>query len=173
MFKFWNKKKNDREILKKNYIILLVLILGTGLLGLYLHSIFVESDANKPLMDDYISVINYNELNDYISENKNIVIYSSYLGDSEIRSFEKEFRQVINEYELNEQILYLNLTYYSNEVKVQLSNQYNLNGFTIVDAPCLAIFQNGNLVDFYDLEDNYNIDTLVNYLKGKEVIEND
>lgn len=173
MFKLKNMTRNDREIPKKNYIILFILIISTILLGLYLHSIFVESDTNTPLMDDYISVINYNELSDYLLENKDILIYSSYLGDTEIRAFEKEFRNVINNYELNEQILYLNLTNYSDEIKISLSNQYNLNGLTIVDAPCLVLFQNGILVDIYDLKDNYDIDNLVIYLKGKEVIESD
>lgn len=173
MFKFKKTTKNNREIPKKNYIILFVLIIGTILLGVYLHNIFIESDTNTPLMDDYISVINYNELSDYLLENKDIIIYSSYLGDTEIRAFEKEFRNVINRYELNEKILYLNLTNYSDEIKISLSNQYNLNGLTIVDAPCLVFFQNGTLVDIYHLKDNYDMDNLVIYLKGKEVIEND
>lgn len=173
MFKLKKITRNDREIPKKNYIILFILLIITILLGLYLHSIFLESDVNTPLMDDYISVINYNELSDYLLENKDIIIYSSYLGDTEIRDFEKEFRNVINSYELNEQILYLNLTNYSDEIKISLSNQYNLNGITIVDAPCLVLFQNGILVDIYDLKDNYDINNLVIYLKGKEVIESD
>lgn len=173
MLFFKKKKDEERKISSKNYVILVIILVSTVLLGFYLFNSFKESDVNTSLMDNYIKLINYTEIKDYVTENRDVVIYSSVLKDKKIRNFEKNFRHVINKYELEDQIVYLNLTDLTLEERVDLSNTYNLDGKTIVDVPCLLIFKDGNLVDIYALKDNYNVDNLVTYLQKKEVINND
>lgn len=173
MLFFKKKKDEERKISSKNYVILVIILVSTVLLGFYLFNSFKESDVNTSLMDNYIKLINYTEIKDYVTENKDVVIYSSVLKDKKIRDFEKNFRHSINKYELEDQIVYLNLTDLTLEERVALSNTYNLDGKTIVDVPCLLIFKDGNLIDIYALKDNYNVDNLVTYLQKKEVINND
>lgn len=173
MLFFKKKKDEERKISSKNYVILVIILVSTVLLGFYLFNSFKESDVNTSLMDNYIKLINYTEIKDYVTENRDVVIYSSVLKDKRIRNFEKNFRHVINKYELEDQIVYLNLTDLTLEERVDLSNTYNLDGKTIVDVPCLLIFKDGNLIDIYALKDNYNVDNLVTYLQKKEVINND
>ncbi len=173
MLFFKKKKDEERKISSKNYVILVIILVSTVLLGFYLFNSFKESDVNTSLMDNYIKLINYTEIKDYVTENRDVVIYSSVLKDKKIRNFEKNFRHVINKYELEDQIVYLNLTDLTLEERVELSNTYNLDGKTIVDVPCLLIFKDGNLIDIYALKDNYNVDNLVTYLQKKEVINND
>ena len=173
MLFFKKKKDEERKISSKNYVILVIVLVSTVLLGFYLFNSFKESDVNTSLMDNYIKLINYTEIKDYVTENRDVVIYSSVLKDKKIRNFEKNFRHVINKYELEDQIVYLNLTDLTLEERVDLSNTYNLDGKTIVDVPCLLIFKDGNLIDIYALKDNYNVDNLVTYLQKKEVINND
>ena len=173
MLFFKKKKDEERKISSKNYVILVIVLVSTVLLGFYLFNSFKESDVNTSLMDNYIKLINYTEIKDYVTENRDVVIYSSVLKDKKIRNFEKNFRHVINKYELEHQIVYLNLTDLTLEERVDLSNTYNLDGKTIVDVPCLLIFKDGNLIDIYALKDNYNVDNLVTYLQKKEVINND
>lgn len=173
MLFFKKKKAEERKISSKNYVILVIILVSTVLLGFYLFNSFKESDVNTSLMDNYIKLINYTEIKDYVTENRDVVIYSSVLKDKKIRNFEKNFRHVINKYELEDQIVYLNLTDLTLEERVDLSNTYNLDGKTIVDVPCLLIFKDGNLIDIYALKDNYNVDNLVTYLQKKEVINND
>lgn len=173
MLFFKKKKDEERKISSKNYVILVIILVFTVLLGFYLYNSFKESDVNTSLMDNYIKLINYTEIKDYVTENKDVVIYSSVLKDKKIRDFEKNFRHSINKYELEDQIVYLNLTDLTLEERVDLSNTYNLDGKTIVDVPCLLIFKDGNLIDIYTLKDNYNVDNLVTYLQKKEVINND
>ena len=173
MLFFKKKKDEERKISSKNYVILVIILVSTVLLGFYLFNSFKESDVNTSLMDNYIKLINYTEIKDYVTENRDVVIYSSVLKDKKIRNFEKNFRHVINKYELEDQIVYLNLTDLTLEERVDLSNTYNLDGKTIVDVPCFLIFKDGNLIDIYALKDNYNVDNLVTYLQKKEVINND
>ena len=123
---------------------------------------------NTPIMDEYLNIINYNELDTYLVENNSIIIYASVLQDDKIRSFEKKFIKVVEEYSLNNKILYLDLTeqYKNKKLYDSIANKYNL-----LDMPCIIIFNDGIVRDVYSIEDrNYDINLLVSYLKIKGVI---
>ena len=84
--------KEKRVIPFKNYIILLVIIVVSLLLVRYFYMWFDaynDTKLNMPILDKYMEVINYNELDNYLIENPNTIIYVSVLENSEIRDFEK------------------------------------------------------------------------------------
>ena len=63
---------NNRVIPKKNYIILSVIIVASIVLLYYFYMWFLaykDSKINMPILDKYVNVINYNELDNYIVEN--------------------------------------------------------------------------------------------------------
>ena len=65
--------KKEKEIPFKNYIILAVILIFTILLVVYLfnwQSIYQKNKLQEPILDKYLMVINYNELDDYLVENK-------------------------------------------------------------------------------------------------------
>ena len=69
----------ERKISLKNYILLAVTLIITIVLVIYFYmwkKTYEENKINSVVMDKYIQEINYNELNDYLIENKNTVIYS-------------------------------------------------------------------------------------------------
>ena len=107
------KKDKERTIPIKNYLILgVILILTLGLVYyFYLWYInYEESKLNETIMDRYLEVINYNELNDYIIENRNAMIYTSVLEDNNIRKFEIKFKNTIVRNSLKEKLLYMDMT---------------------------------------------------------------
>ena len=72
------KKDKLREIPLKNYIYLFLILLGSILLLLYIYTwyeTYHENKLNTSIMNNYLTVINYNELDNYIIENKNAIIY--------------------------------------------------------------------------------------------------
>ena len=72
--------KKEREIPFKNYIILAVVLILTIIAVIYLfmwNRVYEKNKLQTPILDKYLLVINYNELNNYIVENKNAVIYTS------------------------------------------------------------------------------------------------
>lgn len=166
--------KKEREIAFKNYIILALVLIITIIGVIYIFMWYSSKEKSKlelPILDDYIMSINYNELNDYIVENKDAVIYTSVLNDVNIRLFENKFKNVIIKNNLNSSILYLDLT---NEIKDNnvLFNMEKKYG-TKVDIPSVMVFRDGVLTDVYNIkEDNYNIKKLEKYLE-KEVVIND
>ena len=171
------KKDELRKIPLKNYIILGVVILVTFLILYYLYMWLVaynETRLNKPIIDKYMSVINYNELDDYLVENPGSIIYVSVLENQEIRDFEIEFKKALKKHKIEYDMLYLDLTdelkdeNTSNEVK----KKYVFNSLNLSDVPCVLIFQNSQLKYIYGLRDNdYDVTRLVTFINDVDFEE--
>lgn len=163
-------KNIKREVPVKNYIFLGIIILVTILLLFYFYLWYLtyeESKLNNQIMDRYLQVINYNELEDYIRENKNAYVYVSVLEDKPIRNFEIEFKSTIIDNSLKKEILYLDLTeIYSNKNKLDKANkEYNIDNKNISNVPCILVFKEGSLSKIYDIkENNYDIEQLEDFL---------
>lgn len=172
-------KKDLREVPVKNYIILSVIILVTILLLFYFYLWYLtyeEGKLNNPIMDRYMQVINYNELEDYIQENKEAIIYVSVLEDKKIREFEINLKTTIIDNSLKKEMLYLDLTsIYNDKNKLEkLNNIYKINNKKISNVPCILVFKEGKLTEIYDIkENNYNIEYLEDFLEDKGLDLND
>lgn len=164
-------KRERREVPVKNYIILGIIILVTILLLFYFYLWYLtyeESKLNNQIMDRYLQVINYNELEDYILENKNAFVYVSVLEDKNIRNFEIDFKETIINNSLKKEILYLDLTeIYNSKNKISKAiTEYNINNKNISNVPCILVFKEGNLKNIYDIKENYyNVDEVEDFLE--------
>lgn len=159
--------KKEKEIPFKNYIILAVILIFTILLVVYLfnwQSVYQKNKLQEPILDKYLMVINYNELDDYLVENKEAIVYVSVLNDEKIRMFENKFKNIIIKNDLNNKILYLNLT---NE-SVEINKKYPSN---LSEVPTLIIFDEGKVVESYSIKDNnYDIKAFERFLEKEEII---
>lgn len=169
--------EKEKNIPIKNYVLLAVVLILTISLVIYFymwHSAYEENKLNTMIMDKYLQVINYNELNNYLIENKDSVIYSSVLEDQEIRNFEKKFKTIISKNSLNNQILYLDLTeeLKDSNITKEIKETYYLNDKDITNTPSIIIFRDGKINSIYNIkEDNYDIDKLANYLEKEDIID--
>ena len=163
--------RESKNISFKNYIYLSIILVLSIIVVVYFYMWYSEFEDNRistPIMDQYFSVINYNELDTYLVENKDVIVYVSVLNNETIRNFEKKFGKVINKYSFNNNIIYLDLTdeYRDNKLYAIIKERYNS-----LDMPCIVIFKNGMVNDVYSIEDyDYDINLLISYLKIKEVI---
>ncbi len=168
--------KKEKNIPLKNYIILAVVLILSIILVIYFYmwyNAYEESKLNTMIMDKYLQVINYNELNNYLVENKDAVIYSSVLEDQKIRDFEKKFKNIIIKNSLNNDILYLDLTEELKDKNItkDIKETYNINNQDITNTPSIMIFKDGNLYSIYNIKNNnYNINNLVDYLEEEDII---
>lgn len=153
------KKDNLRVIPRKNYIILGIVIIVT-LLFLYYFYMWIdaynETKLNRPILDKYLEVINYNELEDYLIENQDTIIYVSVLENSKIRDFEKQFKTILKKKEIDKDILYMNITDDIKEKVVvkEMNEKYAINSLSITDVPVIAVFEDGTLKSIYGIKDN-------------------
>ena len=160
--------KNDklRVIPVKNYFILGVILLVSFLVIYYFYmwlDTYNETKLNSPILDKYLEVINYNELDDYLIENPNAIIYVSVLEDSNIREFEKKFKTILRKNELDKEILYMDIT---NDVN-NIDNEYVINGISITDVPVIMVVDNGKLKSIYSIRNNdYDVDRLKLFIEG-------
>lgn len=167
-------KNNKREVPIKNYIklgiILLISILALFYLYLWYRT-YEENRLNTPIMDNYLSIINYNELDDYLTENQNATIYLSKLNDNDIRSFEKKFKLIIQDNALKNKMLYLDLT---NELdqnnEITITNNYTINENNL---PMIVIIENSQVKKTYNIkENNYDENKLETFLDQNNLLTN-
>lgn len=163
--------REEKKIPFRNYVILAVVLILSITIVVYFYMWYGELESKKintPVMDQYLSIINYNELDTYLIENKDVIVYVSILHDEKTRSFERNFARIIDKHSLNNNILYLDLTeqYKNKDVFNTIENKYNL-----LDMPCILVFKDGKVQDVYSIEDrNYDTNLLVSYLRIKGVI---
>lgn len=159
-----------REIPLKNYIYLvLIVFLTLGILYyLYLWSIEYRKEVTSDsVISSSLQLINYNEVEDYIVENDNVCLYISN-KNIELKDFEKSLKHLIEKYNLERKILYLDIT---NNIS---NDKYNIGDTYLTGVPKFIYFIDGKLVSSYDIDyNNYKIANIENYLRSIGVIEND
>ena len=116
-----------------------------------------------------MSVINYNELDNYIVENPDTIIYVSVLEDEKIRGFEKEFKNKYKNKEIENEVLYMNITddIKDMDIRDEMVSKYSINSLDMTDVPSLLVFNNGELSSIYSVRDNdYDIGRFVLYINN-------
>lgn len=165
--------KKEKEIPLKNYILLSIVLILTIVVVIYFFlwkNTYEKSKLQTPILDDYLLVINYNELNNYLVENKDAIIYVSKLNNENIRLFENKFKNIINKNNLNNKILYLDLTeeLKENSIVKEINKKY---GKEMTEVPTIVIIKDGKISSSYNIKENkYNIKLLEKYLEKEDVI---
>ena len=172
-------KEELRRVPLKNYIILGIVLLASVLLVYYLYmwyDAYNDTKLNRPILDKYMEVINYNELNNYLTENPNTIIYVSVLENQKIRNFEKEFRKEFRNSNITIDILYMDITndVKDKSVKEKLQNNYSINSSSILDVPAIIVIDGGNLKSIYSIsKDNYNIENIREFINNIKFSDED
>ena len=153
-----------REIPKKNYFILFIVIVLSLLIAFYFrkwYKAYEDSYLSKSIVGNYLFEINYKELDNYLVENQSAIIYVSKVGNEKIRNFEKKFINAINQNDLKNKILYLDLSNYKGDT----NDKYTINDINITSVPNISVFENGKLDDIYVIDvDGYNMEKIISYL---------
>ena len=169
------KREAFRKIPVKNYIILGVVMVVTLLILYYFYcwvDVYKESKINIPILDKYMTVINYNELDNYIVENPNTIVYVSVLEDEKIREFEKKIKNKYKNNEIENEVLYMNITddIENSDTKDEMISKYMINSLNMTDVPSVLVFNSGKLSSVYSVsENNYDIDRFIIYLNNVEL----
>lgn len=109
-------------------------------------------------MKNYLTEIKYEEIATHVVEQPNTIIYVSNSSDDSLYTFEKEFKTVIKKYNLENEIIYI-----------------NINDSVIVDpiyqnAPELVFYKDGQISDMIDCTTLKSSDEIINVLKERSVI---
>lgn len=163
--------KSDGVVPVKNYFLLGVILLISIFLVYYFYlwfDTYEESKLNTPIMNDYLQVINYNELSSYLYENESTIVYVSVVGDEDIRDFEKKFKNTITKYSLKNKLLYMNV---SDELNSGYLLDYDLDRSNV---PCILVFEGNKLLDSYKINvNNYKMKKIRKYLVAMGIDDED
>lgn len=165
-------KDELRVIPKKNYIILGIVVLVSLLIIYYFYmwvSAYKDAKENVSVLDNYMNVINYNELDNYIVENPDSVIYVSVVDDTQINKFDKKLANSIKNNDFNKDVLYMNITETIKDasIKRKMIEKYSLKYADITDVPNIIVFEDGKLISIYNIKDNgYSVSKVVEFVNN-------
>ena len=143
------KNQKERKIGIKNYLILALIFITTTIITLYLcnvYKVYEESKRQIPVIRGTLSEITSEELNHYISENPTIMLYICTASDTKCRNYEKDLKKYVEKEELQEEIIYLNITDDEKSTYAEIFNKNYPSRFTLNNNfPALVIFEDGEV----------------------------
>lgn len=143
-----------KEIKLKNYVISILIVLGTFLVSFYILTWYRQYNKNilkLPVINDVLSSVKYNELDEVVKDREFLILYACTSSESKCRSFEYKLKSFINERDLSDDIVYFNLGYSkdNNNYINKIYNTYKsdrllkkINGY-----PVFMVFNEGNIID--------------------------
>ena len=150
-----------KEYTKK--VILLSVILFSVLLILFValrinENRLYEKSLNSKVKE-YLTEIRYEEISNHIAEQPNAIIYVSNSNMDDVHNFEKKFKPIIKKYNLENEIIYINI------------NEVNIVDPIYQNAPELLFYKNNMLEDIVDCNTLKSKKDIIRILKERSVID--
>ena len=156
-----DKKESKRKIGIKNYLILALIFLIAIVITLYLcnvYNVYKESKRQIPVIRGTLSEITSEELAPYISENPTIMLYMCVASNEKCRTYERDLKKYVIKNELQDSIVYLNLTQEeAANFSEKFNNQYT-NSLKLKDNyPAILIFEDGKVTHLLQGKEKENL----------------
>lgn len=171
------KIKNNNKIPKHNYIIYLILVVFTvGVTFLLSNWYKVGKDLKQEntIMSEFLVGINEKEFENYIIENNNVIIYLASGKDEQLNNFEKEFKNLIIDCGLQNQVRFINLDNVDDAFFDKLNKHYlsdNIQNIKIGEFSNILIMENSVITSvLYNKEIPLNIDDVRNLFLDKGIM---
>lgn len=117
-----------KKIGLKNYIIYTLIVFVTVALAIvfsFWYKNIKDEQTTKSMTA--IAEIKETDLDNYLTENNNIIIYLGNSKKESLKEFEEEFNKYINEESLNKNIIYIDLSEVSKNFDKKIKNKFNEN----------------------------------------------
>lgn len=145
----------------KNYIILIVIFILCWGLTLYLcewYKVYNDYEKQTPVIRGTLSEITYEDLDHYVVDVPSIIVYICTSYDDNCRNFEKNFKKYVNKNDLNDSIVYLNITNIDKQQFINdFNNKYNYKGKLTGNYPAFVSFKDGKINSVLQATDNKNL----------------
>lgn len=172
---------------KKNYVLVTILCFATLIFVSYFIYVTKKKQAiiiEPSVLTGYVLELGEKEimtnLANYTMDNPETILYVSYGNDKYLRDFEREFKELIKEYNLKSNFVFVNLNVMSNrnflnELRERFfSNDLNNNYIKLEKQSNMFLFKNGKIVKvLYYAEQRINLDDVKKFLLSEGIIEND
>lgn len=146
-----------KKVTMKDWIEVFVLIVIVVCITFYLcswYKNYKKESMSTFVLDNLVTQIKYEELDPYLLENNDKYLYICVVDDNDCREFETEIKGIIEERQLNDSIVYLNLTEEENKEDVvkNINKKYGdkkkINGYPafirIKDSKIISMVEKTN-----------------------------
>ena len=174
-----------KKIPQKNYVITAVIsILTFTIVGYFAfwYTEIKEDSHNNSIMTGYLLEIGeaslIDNLNNYLLDNQNTVLYMAYGNNISVKNFEDEFKQFINDYNIKQSFIYIDLNKVEDKKFIsEFKNNFfaeKLMNKEVVKQPNLFVFKEGKIDSIlYYVKQPINITDVKIFLENEGIIEND
>ena len=146
--------KNDRTIPVKNYFILALILFITGVIVTYCCAWYKQYNDTKevtPVITSVLREVREDNLDIVLKERDTWIMYMCTTNEMICRNFEKKFSEYIKDNNLQDDIMYLNLGYDTDENNLleEVYAKYKSPELVkkVKDYPTIVIFKDGKIVD--------------------------
>ncbi len=151
-----------REIPKKNYLILAVLLVVTILLTLMFSNIYKNKE--KLVSAFYLESNNIapNEFDEYLMENPDLIIYVSDKYDLSHEKFEEDFENKLKDLNIKNNLVYIDKNEIDKSFINKLKNEYDVN-IDISKTPLIIVMVEKSVTKVVQVSNDSNVDSIINY----------
>ena len=146
----------------KKYFVGLCIILAIIFLALYFYKWHTVKEQEKYLNSYLIEtntisleMTDINEISSVLSETPSYYfLYISYTNDEEVHQFEEELKPLIDEYQLQNNFYFLNVTDFKDtntNYKEDIANVLNIDASIISEVPVILYFKDGELASTHGI----------------------
>lgn len=160
-----------REIPKKNYVILLVIIILTILLTTYLGNWYKATqymNIDENILAERLPEVKLAEIDTFLQENPNIIIYIASSTNQENKVFEKKLYDYIVKNNLTNSFVYLNKNDVLEQQIIDLQKKYgseDIKNINMTFIPNFYVVQDGKITNFYNRTGKISYQDAIKFLK--------
>ena len=112
-----------KKIPLKNYFILGIILASSIFIVLYINKLYLSTKNNDNILNGFIKEIKTQEIDNYIIENPNFIIYLGYKNNDN-KSFEKKFKKLVTKYDLQKDIVFIDISQFNDETFNKFCKKY-------------------------------------------------
>jgi len=146
-------------MLKKKYILLFILIMSTVFMTLLLADLYKKNYLNESYIYKELNKITFNEFNEYMMENSDVIIYISDKNNSNNISFEKQLVKKLKKTNLLKNTIYIEKMDVKDNVIKALNELYGYK-YEEENIPIIIVINNGEKIQTIKINNNTNINEI-------------
>ena len=151
-----------REIPRKNYYILVILIITTILLTLSLVIVYKNREKMVSNFYKYSNSITNEEFDEYMLENSDLIIYISDKYDLSNESFERKFKTKLDDLNLKSKLIYIDKKELTKTFLERLKNKYDII-LDINKLPTIFIMIDKKIIKSVYITFESEVDSIIDY----------
>lgn len=137
-----------KRIPLKNYFILGIILASSIFIVLYINKLYLSTKNNDNILNGFIKEIKTQEIDNYIIENPNFIIYLGYKNNDN-KSFEKKFKKLVTKYDLQKDIVFIDISQFNDEAFNKFCKKYADK--LLEKDSSLIIVDNQKVIDVLDI----------------------